>query len=133
MLKRKRNNILDSLDRYSEGVPRETFAYDDLDASNVVGWAPVVLTKEFAAERREFEMLQFTILREFYHRVSGRTRIMHVIESTEATVDQLGPWSGSVKRRRSAWTTMVSFDIDCPTTSELGVGWENHTRPYGHQ
>lgn len=67
MLKGECNDILDSFDRDGQGVSRETFAYDDLDAAQLVGRAPVVLAKQFATERRKLELFQLAILREFWY------------------------------------------------------------------
>lgn len=51
------------MDRVGRRVSRETLADDDLDATDVVARAPVVLVEQLAAERREFEGLELALLR----------------------------------------------------------------------
>jgi len=55
MLKRKDHDILDSFDWERSRVTGESFAYDDLDAPNIVIRILVILGKQLTAKRRETE------------------------------------------------------------------------------
>lgn len=43
VLEREGDDVFDSLDRVGMRVPREAFADDNLDSTNVIAGAPVVL------------------------------------------------------------------------------------------
>lgn len=73
MLKRKRNDILESLVWHRKRLSRVAFADDDFDATEIIGWTPVALVQELSLKAREIKRLKFPISRQFYLNISGRT------------------------------------------------------------
>ncbi len=65
MLEGKGSHILDTLDGHGERVSRKALADNQLDATNVVGRAPVTLVEQLLVEARELERLKIAILCEF--------------------------------------------------------------------
>lgn len=66
VLKREGDDVLDTLERHAHRVTRKTLADHDLDATKVVGRAPIALLKELLTERWKLESLKFAILGKFY-------------------------------------------------------------------
>lgn len=73
MLKRKRDDIFESLVRHRKRLSRVAFADDDFDATEIIGWTPVALVQELSLEAREIKRLEFPTSRQFYLNISRRT------------------------------------------------------------
>lgn len=66
MLKGECDNILDPLHGQRERVAREAFTDDNLDAAEVVGGMPVILSKKLLTKTWEFQRLEVSVLRDTY-------------------------------------------------------------------
>ena len=63
MLERKRHNILDSFKRHRLRVSGEALAQHNLDSTELVGRAPIVLVQQLLSKGGKSESLEITILR----------------------------------------------------------------------
>lgn len=73
MLEGERYNVLDSFDGHGQRVSWKSLANDNLDAANLICWAPVALPKQLATELGELENLEFAVLGELWKRLSVYT------------------------------------------------------------
>lgn len=65
MLKGKCDDVLDPLDWVRGRVPGKPFADENLDPSQVITRAPVILEEQLATERRKLQLLELTLLCHF--------------------------------------------------------------------
>lgn len=64
MLKRKGNNVVDSLHWYGQRIAWKSFTDDESDAAEGIAYVPLSLLKNFLLKSRELECLKISILGE---------------------------------------------------------------------